>query len=208
MIQEQNVVRESGGEPGGNNIDATIALKQMLDIMTQVAPENRQRLIQSLATFFDLSEVTTPGTFNAPHKRPGIPFGEEKIVSPKEFLFQKRPQSDVERVTVLAYYLTHYRDTPYFKTLDISKLNTEAAQAKFSNAAYAVENATKYGYLVPASKGDKQLSAVGELFVQALPDRDAAKQAVQTARPKRKLRKGGQSKEKSENNVAETDQET
>lgn len=191
-----------------SSVDATVALKQMLDIMSNVAPENRERLIQSLATFFDLTPMAAPNATSAARRREGIPFSEEKVLSPKEFVFQKKPQSDVERVTVLAYYLTHYRDTPYFKTLDISKLNTEAAQAKFSNAAYAVDNATKYGYLVPASKGNKQVSAAGELFVQALPDREAAKQVMQSARPKRRSKKGNQSKEKSLNNGSEVDQET
>jgi hypothetical protein len=195
MSQEQHVL-ENLSLGASVNADTTVALKRMLDIMNDVAPENRQRIIQSLATFFALSPA-----------REDIPFSEEKLLSAKEFLLQKRPQSDVERVTVLAYYLTHYKDTPYFKTLDISKLNTEAAQAKFSNAAYAVENATKYGYLVPASKGNKQLSAAGELFVQALPDREAAKQAMQIARPKRKSKRGSQPKEKSLNNGIEAEQE-
>ena len=187
-----------------SDVDTTIALKQMLDIMTNVAPERRQRLLQSLATFFDLAQVSGTSHPTAGHRRDSIPFSEEKILSPKEFLFEKKPQSDVERVTALAYYLTHYRDTPFFKTLDISQLNTEAAQAKFSNAAYAVDNAAKYGYLVPASKGNKQLSAAGELFVQALPDRDAAKGAMQNARPKRKSKKGTLAKEKAINDAAET----
>ena len=105
---------------------------------------------------------------------------------------QKQPLTDVERVASLAYYLTHYRDTPHFKTLDISTLNTEAAQPKFSNAAVAMDNATKMGYLVPATKGSKQLGAAGELFVQKLPDRDAAKAAMANLRPRRKARKGSQ----------------
>jgi hypothetical protein len=204
MTQEANVLRPEST----SDVDATLALKKMLDIMSTVAPESRQRLIQSLATFFDLPQATTSGVSTTGNKRDGIPFSEERALSPKEFLFEKKPQSDVERVTVLAYYLTHYRDTPYFKTLDISKLNTEAAQAKFSNPAYAVDNATKYGYLVPAGKASKQLSAAGELFVQALPDREAAKTAMQNARPKRRSKKAPPSKEKSSNHAAETDKET
>ena len=73
--------------------------------------------------------------------------------------------------------------------MDLSILNTEGAQSKFSNAAYAVENATKLGYLVPGTKGHKQLSAIGEKFVLALPDRDAAKEVMSNARRKRKPRK-------------------
>ena len=105
---------------------------------------------------------------------------------------QKRPTTDVERVAVLAYYLTHYRDTPHFKTLDISKLNTDAAQPKFANAAVSVENATKMGYLVPAPKASKQLAAAGEVFVQLMPNREAAKEAMASARPRRKIRKTNQ----------------
>jgi hypothetical protein len=78
--------------------------------------------------------------------------------------------------------LTHFRDTPQFKTLDLGKLNTEAAQIKFSNAAYATENATKAGYLAPAAKGQKQITAWGEQFVAALPDREAALKAISQAR--------------------------
>lgn len=94
----------------------------------------------------------------------------------------------MERVTCLAYYLTQYREQRYFKTLDISKLNTEAAQIKFSNPAKAVDNATSYGYLAPATKGNKQISAGGELFVDALPDRDAARAAMLNARPRRRAK--------------------
>jgi hypothetical protein len=208
QISEERDIFEGPAPGRAGFMDATVALKKMLDIVSNVAPENRQRLLQSLAAFFDLSQAVPSSASNGGHRREGIPFSEEKVLSPKEFLFQKKPQTDVERVAALAYYLTHYRDTPYFKTLDISKLNTEAAQSKFSNAAYAVDNAAKCGYLVPASKGNKQLGAVGEVFVQALPDREAAKDAMQGVRPRRKTKKGTQSKEKSRGNAVEAEQET
>ena len=124
------------------------------------------------------SEVGTPGSFS-----------EDRSISPKEFMLEKQPRTDVERVACLAYYLTHYKATPHFKTLDISKMNTEAAQPKFSNAAKAVDNATKMGYLVPATKGNKQISAAGEQFVQALPDRDAAKEVMTKSRQRHRMRK-------------------
>ena len=85
----------------------------------------------------------------------------------------------------LAFYLTHYQDTAHFKTVDISRLNTEAAQMKFSNAAYAVTNATNAGLLVSAGKGYKQISAMGERYVEALPDMEAAKGIRTNMRKKR-----------------------
>jgi restriction endonuclease Mrr len=113
-------------------------------------------------------------------------FSEDTSMSPKEFLLEKQPRTDVERIACLAYYLTHYRDTPHFKTLDLNKLNTEAAQPKFSNATVSANNAQKRGYLVPSTKGHRQISAAGEQFVRALPDREAAKAAMTALRPRRR----------------------
>ena len=110
-------------------------------------------------------------------------------MSPKEFLFEKKPQTDVERIACLAHYLTHYRSTPHFKTTDLSLLNTEAAQPKFANTAYSSNNAVKLGYLVSSTKGQRQLSAVGERFVFALPDREAAKEALASLKRRSKTKK-------------------
>jgi hypothetical protein len=118
-------------------------------------------------------------------------FSEDRTQSAKEFLRDKRPSTDVDRVACLAYYLTHYRDTPHFKTLDISTLNTEAAQPKLTNASMAVDNATKAGLLVQALKGAKQLSAAGETYVQHLPDREAARENLKAVAVRRKSRRIG-----------------
>lgn len=102
---------------------------------------------------------------------------------------EKNPKTDVERIACLAYYLTHYRATPHFKTLDVSTLNTEAAQPKFSNTTYSANNAVKLGYIVPSTKGHRQLSALGERFVQALPDRDAAKDVLLSMRRRNRTKR-------------------
>ena len=102
-------------------------------------------------------------------------------------MLEKKPNTNMERVACLAYYLTHHRGTPEFNTIDINKLNTEAAQAKLSNPSNAVKHAVSAGYLVVANKGMKQLSGPGEQYVEALPDRDAAKAVkLQTSRRSRK----------------------
>jgi hypothetical protein len=98
--------------------------------------------------------------------------------SPKQFVAQKRPTTDTERVAVLAYFLTNARSTSEFKTKDITAINKEAAQRAFSNAAYAVDNATKTGYLAPGSKGAKQITTRGEAIVEALPDRARVQTAL------------------------------
>jgi hypothetical protein len=169
------------------DVEEIRVLTVILNNLRSVGAESRERILQTAETYFGLNSRAVP---EAPlGNGVATSFSEEHPISPKEFVFQKQPRSDVEKVACLAFYLTHYRDTPHFKTLDISKLNTDAAQVKFSNAAVAVDNATKKGFLVPAEKGQKQLSAVGEQYVLALPDREAAHAALAGLRKRRKVRK-------------------
>ena len=167
------------------------ALNKVLAALKELSDEDKERVLRTASTFFGMSSRSIPTAASIPNTgAPTTSFSEDRTISAKEFLIQKQPKTDIERVACLAYYLTQYQDIPHFKTLDISKLNTEAAQPKFSNTAFAVENATKRNFLVQASKGNKQISAQGELFVQALPDRDAAKAVMATIRPRRKKKLG------------------
>jgi hypothetical protein len=173
------------------------ALQAVIEALQDLDAETRGRIFDSAGTFLQIGAISkesvTASTVAASEHPPTVgtypSFSADTAMSPKEFLFQKQPRTDVERIAALAYYLTHYRDTQQFKTLDLSKLNTEAAQPKFSNAASSANNAVKQGYLVPTTKGQRQLSAAGERFVAALPDRDAARQAMNAGGPRRKARR-------------------
>jgi hypothetical protein len=101
--------------------------------------------------------------------------------SPKAFILEKKPRTDVERITCLAYYLTHIANTPEFKTRDLTNLNKEAAQPRLSNAAKTVGNATVQNqFLAPAGGGRKQITTRGEAVVEALPDRERLREALET----------------------------
>jgi hypothetical protein len=171
------------------------ALQAVITALQPLDPEARARLVGAAVTFLQIGSAKQASRVGAPDvehlesasRYPS--FSTDLSRSPKDFLLDKQPRSDVERIAVLAYYLTYYRETPHFKTLDLSKLNTEAAQPKFSNAANSANNAVKQGYLVASSKGQRQLSAAGEQFVNALPDRDAARSAMAAARPRRASRR-------------------
>lgn len=117
---------------------------------------------------------------------------------PKAFMAQKKPSSEVERITCLAYYLTHNRSTPVFKTRELTKLNTEAAQQQFSNSTIFARNAVNAGYLALAGGGNKQITALGEAVVQALPDREKIKVALEEYKSNRKRRPKKNSKRKME----------
>jgi hypothetical protein len=175
------------------NSSAAEALSSIISILSNLDEDARQRVVKAVTTFFHLEpeaafdRLRNNRPINEPTARPR--FSADTAPSPKNFMMEKQPKTDVERIACLAYYLTHYRETPTFKTLDLAKLNTEAAQPKFSNTAYATVNATNYGYLVPATGGMKQLSAAAEQFVRALPDREAAKVAMSKARPRKPRRR-------------------
>lgn len=170
------------------------------DALSKLDQAAQARVLRSVITLFEIplgpspSGATTAASGAAMLVNPPFSGAEDRSPSPKEFLHDKRPSTDVDKIACLGYYLTHYRNTPHFKTLDLSQLNTEAAQVKFSNAAQAVENSAQAGLLVPAVKGQKQLSAAGELYVQALPDKTAARAAIEGYRRKRNKRQGLQTK--------------
>jgi len=117
-------------------------------------------------------------------------------VSPKAFMTAKRPSTDMERITCLAFYLTHTKRMTPFKTRDLIDLNIAAAQPKMSNASVAARNAVQNEYLWLAGGGKKQITARGEAVVQALPDRDKVKKALEIhrLRKRRKSRKAGKAK--------------
>jgi hypothetical protein len=180
------------------------ALQAVIAALQGLEPDARQRIFDSAATFLQL-RPSAGGTARRvvaaaepAQREPSYPsFSTDATPSAKDFMYEKQPRTDIERMAALAYYLTHYRDTPQFKTLDLSKLNTEAAQPKFSNSAYAANNAVKRGFLIPTTRGQRQLSAAGERFIAALPDRDEAHAAMAATAPRRKPRKASAAKKKS-----------
>jgi hypothetical protein len=110
----------------------------------------------------------------------------------------KMPKTDVQRIACLAYYLTHGREQPHFKTEDLTKLNTEAGGTPLSNPSMAVSNATKQNkFLGAVGEGKKQITALGEDVVTALPDEEAVKAVLANHRkPRRKKTKKSVAKAK------------
>ena len=182
--------------------DEPDVLRVVIDALNEVDVEGRERILRYVSDFFGLDVSNGPRLIPSEPRSPvhiasndrKLSFADRATISPKDFLHEKQPKTGIERVACLAYYLAHYRDTPHFKTVDISKLNTEAAQLKFSNPAYTVVNAANTGLLTPAGKGAKQISAIGERFVAALPNRDDAKAVLAAMRPRRRRKKSAHTK--------------
>lgn len=172
-------------------------VQKVINGLMRFDADSRARIYRTVGTFFGFDDQSLQAPPDAGHRTTSGEnsrephFSTREEISPKDFLFEKQPRSEIDRVTCIAYYLMHYRDMPHFKTTDVSKLNTEAAQIKLSNASYTVNNAMRRGLLATATKGAKQLSALGEKYVEALPDQAAAKGLLSTMRSQRSRKRSG-----------------
>ena len=175
-----------------STIDAETELRLLQEILValqHLSAHSRKKLIKTLLAFFEISpaELVDFGIYN---QLAGMGSAAEQTMSPMEFMQNKQPQTDAQRIACLAYYLTHFRDTPQFKTSDVSKLNLEAKQQKFANTSRAIDSASKAGYLNSTSrKGVRKLSAAGDRFVKALPDKAVTYNRVPTLKAKSKVGK-------------------
>lgn len=174
---------------------------RIIELLEPLNVNEREHVLHTVATWFRVglpssaqsTEFSTQQVIasqtSPQHLADEEKFSGRPVLSAKEFIFEKEPQNEAERLACLAYYLTHYQETPHFKNIDLSRLNTEAAQRKLSNPAVAAGNAVREGFFVDAPKsGYKQLSAMGERFVQLLPNREAAHQVKQRMAARRSRR--------------------
>ncbi len=189
------------------------AFQQLADVLVPLKQELRVRAHAMVGAFLgvaasDAAPVEAPPATAKPAKRQSASAGRQsaaparqsapparaasgKTPSPKDFMAEKKANTDTERVACLAYYLTNHRGVQQFKTADVAALNTEAGGVAFgSNGTYAVNNATQAGYLAAVSRGMKQLAPAGEKYVDALPDRAAAKAGFRKRKTKRQRNAG------------------
>ena len=156
-----------------------------------LSEDSRVKLLQTIATFlgieashFQTSSAASGGQQTRISSSPST-FSEKKRHFSERILTPQAASQRCRKGSVPCILSDALSEYPEFKTLDISKLNTEAAQPKFSNASVPVDNARQKAFLVSTTRGNKQLGALGERFVQALPDREAAKNVMQNLRVRR-----------------------
>jgi hypothetical protein len=179
------------------DVDELKAVQEALALLWPLDAEARARAVAGIAGALGVGGVLGSGTAGRTQ------FGAAGVGSsngaylgePEEFLALKAPETDVERVAVLAYYLKHARGQRHFKTRELSELNLDAAGPRLSNASYTASNATKkMGYLAAGPGGTKQITKRGEALVENLPDRAAAKAAVEALPGKPRRASGGRKK--------------
>src|SRR5580704_7976066 len=99
--------------------------------LSGLKPEEKKRVLLWLWEKLDIQgsvPAATPSVFS-PASAPAVPMSHAQVYPPgatptaKAFIVQKAPQTDVERVTCLGYFLANYKSLPQFKTRDLSALN-------------------------------------------------------------------------------------
>ena len=172
-----------------------LAMDAALKALADLEAAEQKRVLAWLIEKLNLSGIALPGSQSlsiSTQSGASQAIGSGGAVTAKQFMAQKKPKTDAERITCLGYYLTHLRKIDKFKTKELTELNKEAAGAPFSNAAVAVSNAARDLYFAPAGGGLKQITTRGEAAVEALPDREKMKAALEE-QPARK-RKPSKSK--------------
>jgi hypothetical protein len=118
-------------------------------------------------------------------------------LNPKQFIAQKKPKTQYERIACLGYFLHTARKVVEFGAEEMKAINKEAAQQPILNLPTILGDTTsKYGYLSAAGGGNKQMTVLGDAVVEALPDRDAVKAAVAEHRIGKKRKKRATKKNK------------
>jgi hypothetical protein len=177
------------------------AMEAAFGMLSGLKPEEKKRVLLWLWQKLEVSDPPPANAWAAGTAAAGgqartgsvlnLPSGNGAATTPKNFLAQKDPKTDAQRITCLAYYLTHQRGTTQFKTKELTTLNTEAAQPPFSNPGVAVSNAAANKYLSPAGGGKKQITVNGERLVEALPDQGKVKALPAARKRKSSKKKGG-----------------
>jgi hypothetical protein len=173
-------------------LDALGAVLNALGPLSEEAKAFVYRTAGERLNIASLPDVRKKDSLQNPQNGAGIEsgMGNNSLdgVDPKQFLRLKKPQTELQRMACLAFFLTHARETPHFKTTDLTSLNTEAAGGKFSNPTVTIRNGMNQSrFFAPAGKGGlKQITALCEDYVNALPDQEGAKAVQANNRPARR----------------------
>src|SRR5438105_4733006 len=106
-------------------------VSRIIELLDPLDPADREHVFRTVGTWFRIGTTPAVAKSTMPTERPIFPspdhseedkFSDRPVSSAKDFILEKDPLTEVERLACLAYYLTHYLSTPHFKTVDLSRL--------------------------------------------------------------------------------------
>lgn len=161
--------------------------KSMQALHRQLAALQRPAQLRAIAWICDSLDLPHPLSEKHPGDAPAQGQGGTAMEQLRNFLAQKKPITNADRVAVLGWFAQTHLGMPGFRTRDISRLNAACGQPPFSNTAVAVKMAKLKGWIV-SKGGSMALTDIGQTFVDRLPDPDIglAKPLPPRGRPSKK----------------------
>src|SRR5580692_3007811 len=96
---------------------------KIIEVLEPLSLHDREHVLRTVTTWLrvgvsadaGLTESSaTPISSSHPSPSDDEKFSDRAVQSAKEFLMEKDPITEVERLACLAYYLTHFQETPQF----------------------------------------------------------------------------------------------
>lgn len=162
------------------------AIKTIAEALQPLDVEARRRALSYAMQHLNLSAPFTPSV--RPTEQPaqvealanrsvaaGQSFAQSgRVVDIRSLKEQKKPTSDIEMATLVAYYLRHEAPEDEQKAEvgaeDLEKYFVQAGYPLPAEKKYTLQNAKKAGYVENASRGKYKLNSVGHnLIVHGLP---------------------------------------
>lgn len=165
------------------------ALKIVDESLAHLSAEERQRVFSFISSKYSLvpsnAYNANQGSSNGQNSNSGA--GQAITSDVKQFLATKKPNGFYEQIACLGYFIEKVQGQESFDTKAITAANTAARATKIPNPSlYLSDVVSKYGYMTAIGGGKKAMTARGEALVEALPDREAVKAALESNPVKKK----------------------
>jgi len=160
------------------------AVQAVHSVLVNLEADTRTRVLRAVGALLQMPEtapIATGTTTPAPLTgTTGQQLTDLRNVKIDAFVTSKRPLNTYQRLACLAYFLEHKEGKVDIFAKDLTKANTDARQGRISNIAQFLNLATRrHGFFAAAGRGKKRLSSRGAAVVEALPDQNAVKGALQ-----------------------------
>lgn len=145
------------------------AIKRVIEALTSLDETARQRVLKYAMEHLGMSSDAPP-----PLKRSEVKVSTNTVVDIRTLRDEKKPSSDVQMTTLVAYYLAELAPEEERKgsmtTKDLTKYFKQAGHPLPNEPKYTLVNARNAGYLESAGSGAYTLNPVGHnLVVHTLP---------------------------------------
>ncbi len=177
------------------------AISAILEVLVPLDESGRESVLAAVRAYFGSAESPMPHTADQSPVEPDdrtASTGQSSTTAPKDIRAlreEKQPQSDIEMVALVAFYLSEMATGSEKKDAisanELKKYFKQAGHSLPKNASQTIRNARHAGYLESTGEGQFKLNPVGyNLVAHSLP------KSSSDSRAKRKRKKRATAKKK------------